>query len=1048
MNFSAFSIRNPVPAILLFAMLAVGGLLAFKHLAVQNFPDMDLPTIKVTATLDGAAPSQLETEVARTIEDNLASLSYLDHITTTITDGSVSISVSFKLEKDSETALNEVRNAVDSAKSDLPAQMQTPSVSKVTVQNSALVTYAVRSSVLNETELSWFIDNDLTKALLSVPGVGQVNRIGGVDREVHVDLDPTTMAAFGVTATTVSAQLKSVQADTSGGLGEIGGTRQTLRTLGAVASVDALKELRIPLANGQQVRLDDVASVTDSFAERSSMAYLDGKPVVAVEIKRSNGFSDSGVAADVDKAMKEFAAKHSNVQIEEAYSTIGPILDNYDGSMHMLYEGAILAIVVVWLFLRDWRATILSAVALPLSVIPTFLVMYLAGFSLNIVTLLALSLVVGILVDDAIVEVENIARHLQMGKRPIDAALEAADEIGLAVIATTFTLVAVFLPTAFMSGIPGLIFRQFGITAAVAVLVSLVVARLLTPMMAAYFMKAHPKEEKDGRIMRAYMAVVKAAMNHRKITVAVTAVVVGLSLATIPLLKSGFLPASDDARAQITLTMQPGATIEQTDATTRQASDIVGKLQDVTHVFSAVGSASSGGGPDSSTSSSVGSATIVAVLPPIGERDRKQSEIENDIRQALSVLPGVRIAVGGGGNGTKLEITLASDDANALDSASTALEEQLRTLQGIGAVTSTAARQAPEIQITPDFARAAALGVTSSAIAEAVRVATDGEYSADLPKLNLPQRQVPIVVRFSPETRTKLDDIKNMRVSGTNGNVDLGSIADIRIGGSPSEIDRIDRMRNVTLSVELNGRILGDVNREAQALPALQHLPSGVTLVEQGELQRSSELFQSFGLAMAIGVFCIYAILVLLFHDFLQPLTLLMALPLSLGGALVPLVVTGTSFSMAAVIGLLMLMGVVTKNSILLIEYAIMSRHQGMPRFDALVDACHKRARPIIMTTIAMASGMLPVALSLTGGDSSFRQPMAIVVIGGVMMSTLLSLVVIPVIFTFVDDLNEALRRLVHRTGPETAEAEPHPSNDHTTITFKPELSKRGQGQR
>ncbi|MGO8371212.1 efflux RND transporter permease subunit [Rhizobium ruizarguesonis] len=1048
MNFSAFSIRNPVPAILLFAMLAVGGLLAFKHLSVQNFPDMDLPTIKITATLDGAAPAQLETEVARTIEDNLASLSYLDHVTTTITDGTVSISVSFKLEKDSETALNEVRNAVDSATADLPAQMQTPSVTKVTVQSSALVTHAIRSAVLNETELSWFIDNDLTKALLSVPGVGQVNRIGGVDREVHVDLDPTTMAAFGVTATTVSAQLKSVQADTSGGLGEIGGTRQTLRTLGAVASVDALKELRIPLANGQQVRLDDVASVTDSFAERSSMAYLDGEPVVAVEIKRSNGFSDSSVAADVDEAMKQFAAKHPNVQIEEAYSTLGPIIDNYDGSMHMLYEGAILAIIVVWLFLRDWRATILSAVALPLSVIPTFLVMYLAGFSLNVVTLLALSLVVGILVDDAIVEVENIARHLQMGKRPIDAALEAANEIGLAVIATTFTLVAVFLPTAFMSGIPGLIFRQFGITAAVAVLVSLVVARLLTPMMAAYFMKAHPSEEKDGRIMRAYLAIVKAAMNRRKTTVAVTAIVVALSLATIPLLKSGFLPASDDARAQITLTMQPGATIEQTDATITKAADIIGKLQDVTHVFSSVGSASSGGGPDSSTTSSVGSATIVAVLSPIGERDRKQSEIENDIRQALSVLPGVRIAVGGGGNGTKLEITLASDDADALDSAGTALEEQLRTLQGIGAVTSTAARQAPEIQITPDFARAAALGVTSSAIAEAVRVATDGEYSADLPKLNLPQRQVPIVVRFSPETRTKLDDIKNMRVAGTNGNVDLGSIADIRIGGSPSEIDRIDRMRNVTLSVELNGRILGDVNREAQALPALQHLPSGVTLVEQGELQRSSELFQSFGLAMAIGVFCIYAILVLLFHDFLQPFTLLMALPLSLGGALVPLVVTGTSFSMSAVIGLLMLMGVVTKNSILLIEYAIMSRRQGMPRFDALVDACHKRARPIIMTTIAMACGMLPVALSLTGGDSSFRQPMAIVVIGGVMMSTLLSLVVIPVIFTFVDDLNEALKRLVHRTGPDTTDAEPQASNDRAAIAFKPELSKRGQGQR
>ncbi|NEJ69630.1 AcrB/AcrD/AcrF family protein [Rhizobium phaseoli] len=1050
MNFSAWSIRNPVPAILLFVMLTVGGLLAFRQLPIQNFPDMDLPTITVTATLDGAAPTQLETEVARTIEDSLAALSYLDHITTTITDGTVSIKVSFKLEKDSETALNEVRNAVDSVKGDLPAQMETPSVSKVTVQSSALVTYAVGSTALNETELSWFVDNDLTKALLSVSGVGQVNRIGGIDREVHVDLDPATMASFGVTAATVSSQLKAVQTDISGGLGEIGGTRQTLRTLGALPSVEALKGLKIPLANGQQVRLDDVASITDSFAERSSMAYLDGKPVIAVEIKRSNGFSDSGVAADVDKAIREFAAKHSNVEIDEAYSTIGPIIGNYDGSMHMLYEGAILAIIVVWLFLRDWRATILSAVALPLSVIPTFLVMYFAGFSLNIVTLLALSLVVGILVDDAIVEIENIARHLKMGKRPIDAALEAANEIGLAVIATTFTLVSVFLPTAFMSGIPGLIFRQFGITAAVAVLASLVVARLLTPMMAAYFMKAHPTEEKDGRIMRAYIAIVKAAMNRRKTTVAVTAVVVALSLSTIPLLKSGFLPASDDARTQITLTMQPGATIEQTDATSRKAADIIGKLPDVTHVFSAVGSMSSGGGPDAGTTSDVGSATIVAVLPPIDERNRKQSEIENDIRQALSVLPGVRVEVGGGGNGTKLEITLAGDDANVLDSASTALEEQLRSLQGIGAVTSTAARQAPEIQITPDFARSAALGVTSSAIAEAVRVATNGEYSADLPKLNLPQRQIPIVVRFSPEARTNLDDIKNMRVAGTNGNVDLGSIADVKIGGSPSEIDRIDRMRNVTLSVELNGRILGDVNREAQALPALRHLPSGVTLVNQGELQRSSELFQSFGLAMAIGVFCIYAVLVLLFHDFLQPLTLLMALPLSLGGALVPLVVTGTSFSMPVVIGLLMLMGVVTKNSILLIEYAIMSRQRGMSRFDALVDACHKRARPIVMTTIAMASGMLPAALSLMGGDSSFRQPMAIVVIGGVVMSTLLSLIVIPVIFTFVDDLEQILKRLLRRIGlaEDMAGNKPHASNDHAAVDFQPEQSRRGQGQR
>ncbi|ARO32735.1 acriflavin resistance protein (plasmid) [Rhizobium sp. NXC14] len=1007
MNFSAFSIRNPTPAILLFVILGSSGLWAFKQLPVQYFPDMDLPAINITATLDGAAPAQLETEVAHTIEDALTSLSRLDYIATTITGGTVSIRVSFKLEKDSETALNEVRNAVDSIKADLPAQMAAPSVTKAAVQSSALVTYAVRSDDLDETELSWFVDNDLTRALLSVSGVGQVNRIGGVNREVHVDLDPASMAAFGVTAATVSSQLKAVQADTSGGLGEIGGTRQTLHTLGAVASVEALKELSIPLTIGQQVRLADVASVKDSFAERSSLAYLDGKPVIAVEVKRSNGFSDSSVAADVDAAMQKFAAAHPNVQIHPVYSMIGAILDNYRGSMHMLYEGAILAIVVVWLFLRDWRATMLSAVAIPLSVIPTFLVMYLAGFSLNVVTLLALSLVVGILVDDAIVEIENIARHLQMGKRPVDAALEAANELGLAVIATTFTLVAIFLPTVFMSGIPGLLFRQFGVTAAVAVLASLAVARLLTPMLAAYIMKACPSEQKDGRVMRAYMAIAKAALEHRKTTVAVTAVVVALSLSTVGLLRTGYLPPADDARTQITLTLQPGASVEQTDAATRRAAGIVSRIPDVRHVFAAVGLASPDGDPKAAMSR-VGSAAIVVTLTPIEERDRKQSEIEKDIRQALSVLPGVRVAVGIG-NGTKLEFTLAGDDANALDNASRALEEQLRTLRGIGAVTSTAAWQAPEVQITPDFARAAALGVTSSAIAEAVRVATNGDYSSDLAKLNLPQRQIPIVVRFSPETRTNLDDIKNMRVAGTSGSVDLGSIADIRIGGSPSKIDRLDRKRNVTVSVELNGRVLGDVNREARALPALRHLPPGVTLVEHGELRRSSELFQSFALAMAIGVFCIYAVLVLLFQDFLQPLTLLMSLPLSLGGALLPLVVTGTSFSMPAVIGLLILMGVVTKNSILLIEYAIMSARQGVSRFDALIDACHKRARPIVMTTIAMASGMLPVALSLTGGDTSFRQPMAIVVIGGVMISTLISLIVIPVIFTFVEDLRNLL---------------------------------------
>lgn len=1012
MNISAWSIRNPVPSVLLFVLLTVCGLLAFSKLQVQNFPDMDLPTIKISASLEGAAPTQLETEVARKIEDKLASLSLLDHITTTITDGSVSISVSFKLEKNSETALNEVRNAVDSAKSDLPSEMESPTVSKVTVQSSVLVTYAVRSKDLDETELSWFVDNDMTKALLSVGGVGEVDRLGGVDREVHIDLDPNLMTSFGITASDISSRVKSVQSDKSGGLGEIGSARQTIRTLGALPSIEDLSKLAIPLSNGKSVRLDEIGSVTDSFADRSSLAYFDGERVIAVEIKRSKGFSDTAVADDVQKKMKEFASAHPEVELVEAYTTVNPVIENYDGSMHMLYEGAILAIVVVWIFLRDFRATCLSALALPLSIIPTFLVMYLTDYSLNTVTLLALSLVVGILVDDAIVEVENITRHIQMGKTPMNAALEAADEIGLAVIATTFTLVAVFLPTAFMSGIPGLIFRQFGITASVAVLSSLLVARFLTPMMAAYLMKPHHVEKEDGLVMRGYIAMVKACLNHRKLTLLATSTLLVLSLATIPFLRTGFFPASDDAQTQVSLTLQPGSALDQTDAISKRASDIISKLPDVTQVFSAVGTSSSGSGLDSTTTTDVTKATLVVDLKDINKRSRKQSAIEDDIRHALSVLPGVRVEVGTGGNGTKLELTLASDDSNVLEQAASALENQLRTLKGVGAVTSSASLQAPEIQIRPDFTKAAALGITSESIAEAVRVSTNGDYSSELSKLNLPQRQISIRVRFDPRSRRDIDAISQLQVAGTNGKVSLGSVATITIGGSPSEIDRIDRARNITLSVELNGRVLGDVNKEAQALSALRQLPQGVYQVEQGELQRSSELFQSFGTAMAIGVFCIYAVLVLLFHDFFQPATILMALPLALGGALLPLAITGTSFSMPAIIGLILLMGVVSKNSILLVEYAIMSRRQGLSRFDALVDACHKRARPIVMTTIAMGAGMLPVALSLSGGDSSFRQPMAIVVIGGLLTSTFLSLLVIPTIFTFVDDLVSFLRRL------------------------------------
>jgi Cation/multidrug efflux pump len=1012
MNISAWSIRKPIPSILLFILLTFGGLLAFDRLQVQDLPDMDVPMIRVTASLEGAAPAQLETEVARKIEDSIASLSLLEHVTTTVTDGTVLISASFKLEKPSEEALDEVRSAIDAIAADLPARMTSPSVTKVTVQSAPLLAFAVRSTQLDEMELSWFVDNEMTKALRSSPGVGVVNRVGGIDREVRVDLDPRTMAALGVTASDISSRLRAIQHDSSSGKGDVGSIRQSVHTLGAVTSVNELGAVAIPLSSGQSVRLDEIATITDGFSGRASFAYLDGEPVIGVEIIRATGFSDIDVTEDVRAAMKAFAAANPHVEIREAYSTIGPTIENYDGSMHMLLEGALLAVVVVWIFLRDWRATVVSAVALPLSIIPTFLIMEMLDLSLNKVALLALSLVVGILVDDALVEVENIARHLRSGVPPREAALEAADEIGLAVIATTFTLVAVFLPTAFIAGIPGLIFRQFGITAAVAVLVSLLVARLLTPMMAAHMLKRDNRVEREGRVSRAYLAAVKTCLHYRKTTLCGVFAFFALSIGLVPLLSTSYLPPADMSQVQVTLNLQPGSPIEETDRAARRATEILKSVPDIIRVFTSVGTAATGDGPGSATVADHSVARLMVDLTPIAERERSQTEIEDDIRKALAALPGAKVKVGAGATGTVLDLTLTSDNSDLLSEASDALEQELRTIRGIGAVTSSAAMQAPEIRIVPDLARAAALGITAEDISEAVRIATGGAYSAIMPKLNLPERQISIRVQLDPRSRASLDEVAQLRLNGRNGSVELGSIADIRIAGAPSRIDRIDRSRNTTLSIELNGRSLGEVFEEVQALPAFKNLPEGVRFIAQGELERSSDLFSSFALAMAIGIFCVYAVLVLLFHDFLQPLTILMVMPLSIGGALLPLVITGTPFSMPAVIGLLMLMGIATKNSILLVDYAIVARQSGISRFDAVVDACKKRARPIVMTTIAMGFGMLPAALSLTGGDSSFRQPMAIVVIGGLLTSTFLSLLVIPIVYTFIDDFLQFLRQL------------------------------------
>ncbi|MBX3653844.1 MAG: efflux RND transporter permease subunit [Ramlibacter sp.] len=1016
MNVSSWSIKNPIPAVMLFVMLTFAGMLSFNAMKVQNFPDIDLPTVTVTASLPGASPGQLENDVARKLENTMATLQGLKHIYTKVQDGVVTLTAEFRLEKPVQEAVDDVRSAVQRVRADLPADLRDPIVQKIDLAGQPVLAFTIRSSQMDDEALSWFVDNDVSRKLLAVRGVGAVNRVGGVTREIRVALDAQKLQALGATAADISRQLRMVQTESAGGRTDLGGGEQPVRTLATVKTAQEIGALDIALSNGRSIKLDDVATVTDTVAEPRAAALLNGKPVVGFEVARSRGESEVTVGAAVQKALQELKLQHPDVELTQAFDFVTPVEEEYDGSLHLLYEGAALAVLVVWLFLRDWRATFVSAVALPMSAIPAFIGMHLLGFSVNIVTLLALSLVIGILVDDAIVEVENIVRHLRMGKTPYQAAMEAADEIGLAVIATTFTLIAVFLPTAFMSGVAGKFFKQFGWTASLAVFASLVVARVLTPMMAAYILKPIVTAHKDPSWMNAYMRAVTWCMKHRIATMVLSTLFFIGSVALIPLLPTGFVPPDDNSQTQVYLELPPGSTLDQTLASAEQARQMIARVDHVKSIYTTIGAGSAGGDPFALPGAAeVRKATLTILLANRSERPVKQ-RIENQIRAALEPLPGVRSKVGLGGSGEKYILVLTGEDPQALQTAALAVEKDLRTIPGLGQIASTASLIRPEIAVRPDFARAADQGVTSAAIGETLRIATQGDYDVALAKLNLSQRQVPIVVKLSEDARQDLSVLERLAVPGARGPVMLGQVATLELTGGPAVIDRYDRSRNINFEIELSGQPLGDVAAKVQKLPSVVNLPAGVRVVEIGDAEVMGELFASFGLAMLTGVLCIYIVLVLLFKDFLHPVTILCALPLALGGAFVGLLIAQKSFSMPSLIGLIMLMGIATKNSILLVEYAIVARRDhNMSRWDALLDACHKRARPIIMTTIAMGAGMLPIALGLGQADSSFRSPMSVAVIGGLITSTVLSLLVVPVVFTVLDDAEGWLARQVRR---------------------------------
>ncbi|WP_435931557.1 efflux RND transporter permease subunit [Moraxella bovoculi] len=999
MNFSAYSIKNPLMAILIFTLMTLGGILGFRAMKIQQFPDIDVPAVIVTVSYTGASPAQLETDVAKKIENQITGIEGVKHIRSTLQTGVATIHTEFTLEKDLSEAVNDVRSALDEIASDLPAAAEEPVITKVSTAGFPVVSYSVASDNMSEAELSWLVDDTLNKRLANINGVGTLSRVGGIERQIIITPDVDKLNGWQLPITNLSQQISASQKDSSGGEAKVGGGVQTIRVLGSAKSVRELASLEVVTPAGG-VALGQLADIKDAHADPKSRAILDDQTVVALSITRSRGASEVQMVEDVDQELAKLAQEMPHIKIQKIYDNAEPVAEDYHASMKMLIEGCILAVVVVLLFLRDWRATLVAAAALPLSIIPTFLMMWIFGFSLNVISLLALSLVIGVLVDDAIVEVENIMRHLHMGKTPYEAAMEAADEIGLAVVATTFTLIAVFLPTAFMSGVVGQFFSQFGWTAAISVFISLLVARLVTPMMAAYILKPkRHKEETFGAMMKRYLSVVRWTLNHRAITLVATIVLFIGSLSLAKMLPGSFLPPDDSNQTQVTLELTPDATLDDTTRISQMTAQAVSQVDGVSSVFISAGSENT--------------ATLNILLNPRSERPSK-TDIQNAIAEAVKDVPSARFVVGLSATGDSgYGFSLMSDNPELLNQTVNETIKQIQSLPMVSSVTSNRPLAKPELSAIPNTVMMADKGVTTSDLANTLRVATMGDYEQALSKLNLDTRQIPVVVRLSDESRADMNVLSSLYVPSSTseaGAVKLSEVATLRRATGEAEIRRLDRMRSIKITVQSEEE-LSEVIDAVKNLPILQNLPEGVSAIDEGEADSMAELFTGFAIAMSVGIFCIFGVLVLLFHKVLQPFTILMALPLSIGGAFIGLVVTGASLSISSLIGFIMLMGIATKNSILLVDYAIIAEKAGLQRLDAILDACKKRARPIIMTTIAMGAGMLPLVFGWGGADATFRRPMAVAVLGGLITSTLLSLVVIPVVYTLMDDLSRFFKR-------------------------------------
>ncbi|MBY0520159.1 MAG: efflux RND transporter permease subunit [Sphingomonas sp.] len=1002
-NISAWSIRNPVPSIVLFIALLLAGVVSFSRMQVNDEPDIDFPAASITISQPGAAPTELVTQVTQRVESAVRSISGIDEINSSVGEGSSTTRVSFAIGTPIDRAVNDVRNAITQIRGDLPDGILEPQVERIDIGDGNLAYVSAQATDMTLEELSWYVDDTVAKRLLGNPGTARVSRDGGVNREIRVTLDPVKLQSFGITAAQVNQQLRQTNLNAAGGRAQVAGSEQSVRVLGNARTAFSLGDTDIALGGGRTVKLSDLAEVKDSYAEQRSIALIDGHPVVAFGVGRAKGASDVTVYDAMQTTLRALEKENPKVRFTELFTSVNYTKSQYHSAIEAMIEGAVLAVVVVFIFLRDWRATIISAIAIPLSAIPAFLFMDLMGFTLNFLSLLALSLVAGVLVDDAIVEIENIVRHMRMGKSAYQASIDAADEIGLAVLATTMAIVAVFLPVGLMPGISGQFFKNFGLTVVVAVLLSLGVARLITPMVAAYFLKAKGHASHgEGLLMDWYMATLRLSLRHRWKTVGVGGLALLLTVVTffgvpglvgsIPL---AFQPELNQDFSQVSIQMAPGTTLEQTRRVAERVTSIVKQAPDVETVY---------------TVANVGNGGVFITLKK--DRKRTSSQFERAIAPQLNDIPDARVNFqaqnGPGSGGRAITITLGGSDPAQLNDVANRLVDQMATLPELRAPRVAGDLQRPEITITPNMDLAASLGVTTAALSQSIRIATLGDTDQNAAKFSLSDRQIPIRVALSEESRRTLSTIENLPVPTVNGgSVPLKVIANVGFGAGPTLIQRTNLTQRISVGADLApGKVTGDAEPKIQQLPALKNLPIGVTQLKLGQQKWLGELLVNFGIAVVSGVLMVFAVLVLLYKRVMPPLVNMGSLILAPLGSAIALRITGDALSMPVFIGLLMLLGIVAKNSILLVDFALEEMAKGVDKSTAVLDAGHKRAQPIVMTTVAMVAGMVPVALSLTG-DGSWRAPMGVTVIGGLVLSTLLTLVIVPATFSLAVGIEE-----------------------------------------